>query len=266
MTDLSRAPSFHVVLSHGELVYLLRFFGVQPMVGVDRDPLADLPMEQVAVALETAGHALRARDLLRFDEAQQPVLADDLMRVLSAYADPHQMVSAYRYRTDDALPLAFFGYRQGDDAVIHTRPADLLHEFTLVREPGALIAALATFCAGAAPGELPRRQLALPAQAIAAARAYADAGRTQEVMQVLLAAGLSEPNAQLLAVDLVTPTALTTATLLVRRNGGAPGRRDFVYWQSERSDSAMVIVEQGAEVLITDGSAASIATIVNEMV
>lgn len=255
-----------VVLSHVELVYLLRFFGVQPMVGVDRDPLADLPTEQIAVALETAGDALRARDLVRLDAEQQPVLADGLMRVLGAYADPQQMVSAYRFLTDDDAPAVFFGYVHNGDAVMHTRPADLLHKFTRLGDTRELIAALTVFCAGGAPGALPQRQFALPAQAIAAARAYADAGRTQDVFQTLVDAGVSASNAQQMAADLATPTALTTVTILTRRHGNDPMRRDFVFWQSERSDSAMVIVERGAEVMIADGSEASIATIVNEMV
>jgi hypothetical protein len=216
--------------------------------------------------LETASAALRARDLLRFSNEQQPLLADDLVAVLSTYASPQLLISAYRYIVGEDLPLAFFGYLRNDNAAMHMRPADLLHEFTLFSEVSALTGALATFCAGAAPGELPHRRLAVPAHAIAAARAYADAGQAQAVSQVLLEAGVSESNAQFLADDLVTPVALTAVTLLVQPPDATPLRRDFVYWQSARSYSAMVIMEQGAEVLIADGSEKSIAEIVNEMV
>ena len=266
MSNQPMASPFKVVLSHVELAYLLSLFGVTPSIGVDHDPLEGLPTQQVAIAQQTASHALRARALVRFDEAQHPLLADELMRVLGAYASPQQMVTAYRYATDEELPLAFFGYATNGDAVTHTRPADLLHEFTLLSGTPALIESLAAFCAGAKPAELPRRQLALPAQSIAAARAYAGAGRTPEVLQVLLEAGVSQPAALLLADDLVTPSAVTTVTLLAQHDNGAPVRRDFIYWQSERNHSAMVIVERGAEVLITDGSEESISSIVNEMV
>ena len=85
-------------------------------------------------------------------------------------------------------------------------------------------------------------------------------------MQVLREAGLSELNAQLLATDLVAPAALTAMTFLVQQPDTAPRRRDFIYWQSERPDSAMLLIEQGAVVLITDGGVASLATLINEMV
>lgn len=266
MKEQNVGSPFRVVLSHVELLYLLHFFGATPAAGVDRDPLAGLSDEQITVALETAAAALRARDLLRFDGDQQPLLADPLLRVLGAYADPQQMLSAYRYRVDAELPLAFFAYVHEGDAVMHSRPADLLHEFSLLGDPSELFPFLAAFCAGGALGELTERRLALPARAVAVARAHADAGNSQEVMQVLREAGLSELNAQLLATDLVAPAALTAMTFLVQQPDTAPRRRDFIYWQSERPDSAMLLIEQGAEVLITDGGVASLATLINEMV
>lgn len=266
MRDRVLLSPFRVVLSHVELAYLLSFFGVAPSIGVDRNPLEGLPAEQITIAQETASDALRARALLRFDAEGQPLLADDLLRVLGAYAGPQQMVTAYRYAADEALPLAFFGYVNDGDTVVHTRPGDLLHEFTLLSGASALIEALAAFCAGAKPAQLPRRQLSLPSQAIAAARAYADAGRALEVLQVLQEAGVPDPTAQSLADDLVTPSAVTTVTLLAQRDEGAPLRRDFIYWQSEPNNSALVIVERGSEVLIADGSEESISSIVNEMV
>jgi len=266
MKEQNVGSPFRVVLSHVELLYLLQLFGATPAAGVDRDPLAGLSDEQITVALETAVAALRARDLLRFDSDQQPLLADPLLRVLGAYADPQQMLSAYRYRVDAELPLAFFAYVHEGDAVMHRRPADLLHEFSLLGDPSELFPFLVAFCADVPLGELPERRLALPARAIAVARAHADAGNSQGVLEVLREAGMSETNAQLLANDLVTPAALTTMTFLVQQPGAAPRRRDFVYWQSERPNSAMLMVEQGAEVLIVDGSVASLTTLVNEMV
>ncbi len=50
---------------------------------------------------------------------------DDLLRVLESCANPHLIVTAYRYVAGEELPLAWFGYRRNGGDVIHTRPGDL---------------------------------------------------------------------------------------------------------------------------------------------
>lgn len=277
----TQSARFQVTLSHAELVYLLKLFGADPGVGIDRDPFEALSPEQITTAHDTAAAALRARNLLRFDADQQPLLADDLLCVLSGYVDPVQLITAYRYTNNDGLPLAFFGYRRNGDDVIHTRPGDLLHEFTLVHGIEALVEALAEFCGPAkmpARAQPPRR---VPAAAMAAARAFAEAGRAGEIVNVLNRAGMAVAEAEVLAANLITPSALTTLTILTKRDNQPPQRRDCVYWQSDANHSALLIVyERGKaaaaqtdaapdaapdEVLIADGSEATLRALFNEM-
>ncbi|HRA68454.1 MAG TPA: hypothetical protein PL187_20685 [Caldilinea sp.] len=217
---------------------------------------------------------MRARNLLRFDADQQPLLADDLLCILDGYVDPMQLVTAYRYANNDRLPLALFGYRRNGGDVIHTRPGDLLHEFTLVHGIEALVEALTEFCGPAktpARVQPPRR---LPAAAMAAARAFAEAGRTEEIVNVLNRAGMAAAEAEGLAANLITPSALTTLTILTKRHHQPPQRRDCVYWQSDVNHSALLIVYERSnaaaaqtdeEVLITDGSKATLLSLFNEM-
>lgn len=266
MDDRTFRPMFQVVFSHAELATLFSLFGAAPTVGVDRDPLAGLTPEQTALVLETARHALRARDLVRLDDEQQPLLAADLMCVLSTIAAPQQVISAYRYAAGQDLPLAFFGYAAGDAHVVHTRPADLLHEFTLVPGKTALLERLAAFCAGDQAALLSRSQVVLPAQALASARVLADADQEADVVQVLRLAGIAEPDAKLLAADLLAPSAVVTITLAAQTEGDQAVRRDFVYWQSAQNQAARVFVPHGHEVVIASAGEQTFLSLLNEMV
>lgn len=260
------AEPFSVVLSHAELAYLLSLFAAAPTIGVDRNPFDGLSAQEIAVAHTTARDALRARDLLRLDAEARPLVNDDLLRVLESYARPNLIVAAYRYAAGDELPLAWFGYCRADAAVIHTRPDDLLHAFALAPDAAALAVALAGFCAGGAAVSLPASTpLTLPGGALAAARAYADAGQSDQVAQVLRTAGLDADTAAALAAELNNPAAVT-AIAFVTNDGATPRRRDAIYWQST-APAARLIVYTGADaVQISDGGAADLLAILNEMV
>ncbi len=258
--------SFAVVLSHAELAYLLTLFAAAPTVGVDHDPLSALDDASRTVAYATARDALRARDLLRFDAADQPLVQDDLLRVLESYARPHLVVTAYRYGAGEELPLAWFGYRRAGAAVIHTRPGDHLHAFALAADNAALAQALADFCADGAAPTAHGARLTLPAGALAAARAYADAGQATEVAPVLRSAGLDDDTAAALAADLNNPAAVTAITFVAPGGDAASRRRDAIYWQST-TPSARLIVYTGTEaVQISSGADSELLAILNEMV
>jgi hypothetical protein len=259
------APTaFSVVLSHAELAYLLTLFDAAPALGVDHNPLGALDDASRTVAYATARDALRARDLLRLDAADQPLVNDDLLRVLESYAAPHLIVTAYRYVVGEELPLAWFGYRRTGAVVIHTRPGDRLHAFALAPDVTSLMQALADFCAGGAlPAPTPA-PLTLTAGALAAARAYADAGQPTEVAQVLRAAGLDDDAAAALAAELNNPAAVTAITC-VAPGGFDPQRRDAIYWQST-APSARLIVYSGTDaVRIFGGDEAALQVLINEM-
>jgi hypothetical protein len=263
---MTASTPFQVVLSHAELAYLLTNFNAAPHLGVDRNPFDGLDDRQIAVAHATARDALRARDLLRLDAADQPLVHDDLLRVLESYANPHLIVTAYRYVTGEELPLAWFGYRRAGAVVIHTRPDDLLHAFVLAPDVAALARALVDFCAGGASPTPTRAPLTLPGGALAAARAYADAGQADQVAQVLRTAGLDDATATPLVADLNNPAAVTAITFVTNSVAAAPRRRDAIYWQST-TPSARLIVYTGADtVQISGGGTADLLAILNEMV
>jgi hypothetical protein len=261
---MTTSAPFQVVLSHAELAYLLTNFNASPHLGVDRNPFEGLDDLQIAVAHATARDALRARDLLRLDAADQPLVHDDLLRVLESYVHPQLIVTAYRYVVNVELPLAWFGYRRADATVIHTRPGDLLHAFALAPDVTFLAQALTDFCAGAALPAPATAPLTLPGGALAAARAYADAGQSTEVAQVLRTAGLGDDTAAALATELNNPAAVTAITF-VASGAAAPRRRDAIYWQST-TPAARLIVYTGADtVQISGGGAADLLAILNEM-
>lgn len=264
---MSTTPAtFSVVLSHAELAYLLSLLGAAPTLGVDRNPFDGFDAASITLAHTTARDALRARDLLRLDAEDRPLVHDDLLRVLESYANPQLIVTAYRYAVGEELPLAWFGYCRAGAAVIHTRPGDLLHAFVLAPDAAALAEALADFCAGSAAASLPAiTPLTLPGGALAAARAYADAGQSDQVAQVLRTAGLDDDTAAALAADLNNPAAVTAITFVATGDDAETRRRDAIFWQSTTL-SARLIVYTGADaVQISGGGDADLLTILNEM-
>lgn len=260
------APSsFSVVLSHAELAYLLSLLDATPALGVDHNPFDGFNVEAIALAHAIARDTLRARDLLRLDAEDRPLVNDDLLRVLESYAAPHLIVTAYRYTAGEELPLAWFAYRRADAAVIHTRPGDRLHTFALAPDGAFLAQALADFCTGDAPPPPASAPLTLPPGVMAAARASVDAGETEQVAQVLRSAGLDNDAATALVTELTHPEAMTAITFVAVGNGAEPRRRDAIYWQST-PPAARLIVYVGDAVQISSGGAAEFLAILNEMV
>ena len=257
--------AFSVVLSHAELAYLLSLVDAAPALGVDGSPLDGFSAGEMAVAYATARDALRARDLLRLDAADRSLVRDDLLHVLASYAKPHLIVTAYRYVAGEELPLAWFGYLHSDAVVLHTRPGDRLHAFALAADAAGLALALADFCAGDAPPAPASAPLTLPAGALAAARAYADAGQTGEVAQVLHSAGLDNDTAAALAAELNNPAAVTAITFAATGGDGGPRRRDAIYWQSTPPAARLIAYTEANVVQISSSGDASLLAILNEM-
>lgn len=264
---MSTPPAaFSVVLSHAELACLLSLLGAAPTLGVDRNPFDGLSDQEITVAHTTARDALRARDLLRFDGEERPLVNDELLRVLASYADPQLIVTAYRYAAGEELPLVWFGYHRGNAAVIHTRPGDLLHTFELTPDVALLAQALADFCTGGASPISTSAQLTLPGGALAAARAYADAGQTDQVAPVLHAAGLDAGAATALAAALNHPAAVTALTFAATTADAGTRRRDAIYWQSTAPATRLIVYTGDGVVQINSGGVADLLTILNEMV
>jgi hypothetical protein len=264
---MSTTPAtFSVVLSHAELAYLLALLGAAPTLGVDRNPFNGFSAETIAVAHATARDALRARDLLRLDVEERPLVNDDLLRVLQSYASPQMIVTAHRYVAGEELPLAWFGYRRGDAAVIHTRPGDLLHAFVLASDAGFLAQTLADFCAGGAAVSMPASApLTLAGSALAAARTYADAGAVDQIVQVLRTTGLDNDAATALAIELTHPVAMTAITIVATGSAAEARRRDAIYWQSTTPAARLIIYTGDGAVQISSGGAGDFLAILNEM-
>lgn len=263
---MSIAPDpFSVVLSYTELAYLLTLLDAEPMLGVDRNPFDGLAAEEIVIAQATARDALRARDLLRLDLDDRPLVDDDLLRILESYVSPQMVVTAFRFVVGEELPLAWFGYRRADATVTHTRPGDPLHAFALAPDMTALARAMVEFCTGNGHPMAARVPLTISGSTLAAARAAAGEGQAAEVVQVLHATGLDNDAAASLAEDLCSPLAVT-AIALVAAAGDAPARRrDAIYWQSSESTARLMVYAENDAVQISSGSEADLLAILDEM-
>ncbi|HHY54540.1 MAG TPA: hypothetical protein GYA08_03805 [Chloroflexi bacterium] len=258
---------FSVVLSHAELAYLLSLLGAAPLMGVDHNPFDGFNAKEIAVAHATARDALRARDLLRLDAEGHQLVNNDLLHLLEIYTRPDLLITAYRYTTEEDLPLAWFAYRRNSGAAIHTRPGDLLHAFMRAPDAPFVAEALADFCASDVTVSLPASApLTLPGDVMATARAYADAGQADQVAQVLRTAGLDDVAATALAAELNHPVAVTAITFVATGDNTSARRRDATYWQSTPPAARLIVYTETGAVQISSGGVAEFLAIFNEMV
>lgn len=264
---------FQTTLSHTEFAYLLKQFGARLSVGVDRDPLDGLSAEKIDIAYAVAGDAMRARGLVRLDSEQNLLIKNQLLQLLQVCANPRHLVTAFRYTMDDELPTVLFGYCRNGQTVMHTRPDDLLHELTFFDSLTGLLASLVAFCSGGRTTAPPRQlSLALPGLAVAEARNHAENGQTLEIVKVLNDANVPIEIANILASDLVSPSALTAITIFTLSEKGDESHRECIYWQSEANQSALLIAYAGSsdqiadQVLISDGDENSVLSIFDQMV
>lgn len=215
---------FRVTLAHEELAYLTGLLGVQPAIGVDDDPLAGRPPEQVALALAVAGRALQARALVQAGAGRQATVQSALLAIIGAYAFPERLVTLFHWASGEAVPSACYGYVREHTVVLHGRPAPMLHEFSQIDTTPALVDQLLAFCGAGRVTGLAAHGWQVPAAALAQARDMVRRGQ-REAAVALLAQG-AEKAAVERFVRALAGAAVTLFTTL-RMAHGAIDRREF---------------------------------------
>jgi hypothetical protein len=149
MDDMSDEIGFepiNVLLSREELIFILDLLQVDSIPGLDADPLGDLTAQQRAMSMVWAGRALRARGLGQLNEAGEMVLHRALLTAVGVCAYSSQAIFIFHWPEAGAEPSRYFGHIRGDDIASHTRPADILHQFSLLPSPAHLLAQVFDFC------------------------------------------------------------------------------------------------------------------------
>lgn len=168
----AEARPLTILLSREELLAVLESLGVEFIPGLDPDPLGDLTPEGRELALIVARRALQARELAQLDSSETWLLHRFLLNAIGVCAYSQSALLAYHWPTGSETPSPFYGHLRGNDAVSHTKPAEVLHRFTVHASKDALLLSLLDFCdfAGEAPVSV---EFALEPNVLARARMLA---------------------------------------------------------------------------------------------
>jgi len=125
------------MLSRHELLVTLNALGAELIPGLGADPLGELYPEQSQLALTIAQRAMRARGFIQFQEGNA-VFHRWLLEAVSACAFAPRALMVL-HKVQGSNPVHYFAHLTDDVTVLHMRPEDVLHMFSLLPSKSYLI-------------------------------------------------------------------------------------------------------------------------------
>ena len=225
MNDETGLPPLAVTLSREELLAILNVLRAPAIPGLDSEPSGELTPEQEAFAIVVARRALLARGLAQLRADGEFLVQRGLLAAIGACAYAQDAILVYTWPAGAQAPQRLFGSIRGDDVVLHTRPAEVLHCFTLLKSKAELMAHVLAFCEfDAAPPAVPF-DFTVPRQDFADARQHAGAGNTAAATELLVRDGAPEAAAAgLVAVWANAPRVSVLQTVTQLSNQAARAR------------------------------------------
>ena len=146
MNDKNEFEPVDLLLSREELLLLLDLLQANTIPGLEVDPFGELNDAQRQLAIVWAGRALRARELAQLNEAGELMVHDDLLTAVGTCAYADKAIFAFHWHAGAKIAAPYFGHMRGDDVVVHIRPEDVLHQFTILPSKEELLTQLLDFC------------------------------------------------------------------------------------------------------------------------
>ncbi|MEZ4726307.1 MAG: hypothetical protein R3E79_04140 [Caldilineaceae bacterium] len=232
MADVNLLEPIHLLLSREELLFVLHTFGLATMPGIEDDPTGPLIAEQQAVALRVAERALRARQLAWVQADDQLALHRNLLAAVGACAYAEKAIFVYHWSAGQTLPTPCFAHIRGPDCVLHRRPADVLHLFSLLPSLARLTQQLLAACEYTTPAAtLPATELRIPGEAFVQIREQVDGGSVQRALDLLTRYAPARAAAQAL-VDTLRDGLRVSNLQLLNQHNGAVERQDYLLLQN----------------------------------
>jgi hypothetical protein len=255
MNDHDDSEAVSILLSREELLFVLNLLQAEFIPGLDADPLGELTAEQQALAFTVAGRALWARELAQLQPNGEWVIHNDLLTVVGGCAYAQSIISIYHWSANAVMPRRFFGHIRGNNIVGHTRPADVLHRFSLLSSKEQLMAQVLAVC------EFEDRPVSQPLELAASSadfvkvRELASAGNLTGAADVLVGNGVSSEIAQAFLATLAGAPRVSILQTLKQAGAGAAQKQDFTLMQNGQHTWLIT-----APLDATDGSPLSIKT------
>jgi hypothetical protein len=231
MNGNSALESINILLSREELLFILDLLQADFIPGLEADPRGELTAEQRALALTVAGRALWARQLAQLNSNGEWLIHNDLLTIVGGCAYAQEVISVYHWPANETFPHRLFGHIRENDVVIHTRPADVLHRFTLLSSKAELITQVLALCEFEGGSASPPRQLTVPGNDFAKIQALAGAGDAAGVVDMLATTGTATEAAQAFGATLASSPRLSIMQVVKQQANGA-AQKDFTLLQN----------------------------------
>lgn len=249
MTEGTTNVAAEILLSREELLYVLTVLDSPFLPGLDADPNGDLSQEQQDLALAIAERALRARQLVRIEPDGTVQLQRQLLAMVGTCAYAVRTIFVYHWPSGSETPTRTFCHVRGENAVVHTRPDDVIHRFVLLASADHLVDEVLAACAYANRPVTTPQQGAVATHAFAQARQLADAGDPTQAAEVLAQGGGGE-----LAVPLAETLGHTPQVAImqmVRQQGQTVEKRDLTLLQNGKAAWLIEATEDTEEAHLT---------------
>ncbi len=267
MNGNDTSESIQILLSREELLFVLNLLQAGFIPGLDNDPLGELTAEQQAFALTVAGRALRARELAQLHPDGQWVVHNNLLLAVGGCAYAQEIISVYHWPANDAVPQRFFGHVREDNIVTHTRPADVLHRFSLLPSKDQLISQVLAICEFEDGATSSPQELAVSSGDFVKVRDLAGAGDTTGAMDMLVANGALPETAQAFVATLADSARVSILQIVKQPADGSIQKRDFTVLQNDQQSwliNAPANDTDGALLSVRTTTRAEIASLLSE--
>lgn len=234
MNGNNTSEPINFLLSREELLFVLNLLQAGFIPGLDNDPLGELTAEQLAFANTVAGRALWARELAQLHPDGQWVVHNNLLLAVGGCAYAQRIISVYHWPADSAFPRRFFGHLRENDIVTHTRPADVLHRFSLLPSKEQLISQVLAACDLEDGSTSPPQELALSRGDFVKIRELAGAGDTTGAMDILVTNRTPPETAQAFVSTLADSARVSIMQILDQPINGTVQKRDFTVLQNSQ--------------------------------
>lgn len=234
MSDENGFEPINILLSREELIFILDLLQANSIPGLDADPLGDLNAQQRTMAMIWAERALRARELGRLDENGEVVLHHALLTAVGVCAYSSQAIFIFHWPEATAEPRRYFGHIRGDDIAGHTRPDDVLHQFSLLPSREHLLAQIFDFCGYANGSESADLTMTVSNSHFVRARELTSEGQTQAAADLLIGDTAPADTAAAFAGTLADSPRVSILQTLKQDGEDTVQKSDFTIVQNDK--------------------------------
>jgi hypothetical protein len=232
MTNENVSEPINILLSREELLLVLNLLEAESVPGLDADPLGELNVDGLALATIVAGRGLRARELARVGEDGELQVHSALLTAVGVCAYSSNTIFVYHWPGGEATPVRYFGHIRGDDIAAHTRPEDVLHQFTIMPSREHLIEQVLTVCEYAEAPQTSALELTVPEDDFVQIRELAGQGKVDEAVEYLGSKNINTEAGRAFVSTLAQSPRVSILQSLAQEDNEAVHKRDFTLVQN----------------------------------